>query len=139
MNELIKKLKDKTYVRAFGLMTPEEQECLKKVGKDNCLIFTANSNWKAGNWLCLEFSRGLTYAIKPDYQPEPEFVDLEIVEDDGRLGVYQPESGQFIPLHCLPSRTGFEKFWWEDVSYMPTTNVATRISKGHKVYARLRK
>jgi len=33
MSELINKLKDKKYVRAFGLMAPEEQECYRKVGK----------------------------------------------------------------------------------------------------------
>ena len=27
MNKLIEKLKDKNYVRAFGLMTQEEQDC----------------------------------------------------------------------------------------------------------------
>ena len=39
MNEMIKKLKDENDVRAFGRMTPEEQECFRKVGKKNCLCF----------------------------------------------------------------------------------------------------
>ena len=75
-NELIKRLKDKNYVRAFGLMTPEEQECFRKIGKENCYIYTSEGTW-ACPYQSPGFANKWTYAIKPDYQPEPEFVDLE--------------------------------------------------------------
>ena len=75
MNEMIEKLKDKNYVRAFGLMTPEEQECFRKVGKKNCLCFHG-AQWGEGMGDLYNgndcFNYRFTYAIKPDYQFEPE-------------------------------------------------------------------
>ena len=73
MDELIEKLKDKNYVRAFGLLSLEEQECLRKVNKKKAVImfnvWHENTRWETGRW---NFnSSHLTYAIKPDYPPEP--------------------------------------------------------------------
>ena len=70
MNELIEKLKNKNYVRAFGLMTPEEQECLISVGKINCMWYSMHKWQDASD--TSGFFDDFTYAIKPDYQPEPE-------------------------------------------------------------------
>ena len=148
MNEMIEKLKDKDYVRAFGLMKPEEQECLKKVRKENCVIF--NDTWALPYQLCQPFENRFTYAIKPDYQPEPEFVDLEIVEGkDGFLGVYNKEpipmtNFPFVHLHCLPSLPNFEGFYMPDPvitdghEYLFIGTVARNIAEGKKVYARFR-
>jgi hypothetical protein len=113
---VIEKLKDKKYVRAFGLMSPEEQELLRKANTSNCLFYNPG-----GNWLTIrcdmDFDRDRTYAIKPDYQPEPEYVDLEIVEGkDGFLGVYNKEpipmtNFPFVHIHCLLSLPNFKGFY----------------------------
>ena len=103
MNNLIEKLKDKTYVRAFGLMTPLERECLEKVGKRNCYEFTSH------RWIVPtgdSFFGWLTYAIKPDYQPESEYVDYEIGvgSPDNMLGVYLGKGAlpcPFVQCACL--------------------------------------
>ena len=73
MHELIEKLKDKDYVRAFGLMTLEEQECFRKVGKENLLVYHSDDTWNLS--ICDSFSGNITYAIKPNYQPEPAYKD----------------------------------------------------------------
>ena len=65
---MITKLKDKTKAQAFGLMSPEKQECLKKVGKKNCLSYSILGCWEQVEDEC--FVSVSTYAIKPDYQPE---------------------------------------------------------------------
>ena len=129
MGTMIINLQDKTYVRAFGLLSPEEQECLRKVGRDNCLFYSSFDRWDTvpkGN----TFSKQDTYAIKPDYQPEPETMDLEIKKgnEDGVgggkcwLGIWtnEPEYKDmnfpffFVHLHCLPSMENFEGFYLKD-------------------------
>lgn len=134
--ELLENLQDKTYVRAFGLMSPEEQECYKKATKGNCEIYIY-PDWisqTAPNHTSFNF--GDTYAIKPDYQPEPEHDNLEIKEVKEMLGTY--EKGIFKPLYCLPSLPKFEGFW-VDENPIPTDYVARNISLGKTVYARFRR
>ena len=147
MNELIEKLKDKNYVRVFGLMTPEEQECFMKVGKKNCLFYSLGG-WNIGD---NEFFVDITtYAINPDYQPEPEFVDLEIVQNTDRadkwLGVHGAllASYDFVDLHCLPSLPKFKEFWYyrefgHRVDFCCSGKVASLRDRGETVYARFRK
>ena len=144
MNELIEKLKDKNYVRAFGLMTPEEQECYKKAGKKNCVAYGINL-WGNTNE-CKYFDNYLTYAIKPDYQPEEEFVDYEIeMCEGGFLGVHKKfDDNRVLPheqtyLFCLPSLPNFEGFIEKSVDgTLAIENVARYIDEGKKVYARFR-
>ena len=153
MKELIEKLKDKTYVRAFGLMSPEEQECFKKVKQKNCLIFCTDCSWDETLDIEADYVNIYTYAIKPDYQPEPEFVDLEITkctDSSGvnKLGCWLHDSGLeltgFMHLHCLPSLPNFEGFWHDYDKKMGRryfcniTEAAPKISEGKKVYARFR-
>jgi len=112
---MIEKLKNKKYVRAFGLMKPEEQECFKKAGKVNC------SHYNGDEWdpVCLGlFNRNSTYAIKPDYKPEPEYKDIEITQQGNWLGITRPWAWDysrfpfdFTHLHCLPSLPNFEGFY----------------------------
>ena len=142
MNELIEKLKDRNYVRPFGLMTPEEQECYKKVGKRNCLSFT-NIGWSS--ILIHQFSDYITYVIKPDYQPEREFVDLEVVEEKNCLGVRGTKelsayfTQSFTTLDCLMSLSNFRKFCYEGgIDNLYVEDIATLIYEGKQVYARFR-
>lgn len=158
MNELIEKLKKKGYVRAFGLMTPEEQECFEKVGKKNCIYLLTNEenedSWMDGKYSHKVFKGDTTYAIKPDYQPEPEYVDLEIERCSDSEGIVwlgawseehikPSEKGMKLPypfthLHCLPSLPGFDGFE-VDGNTIPTEYVASNISVGCKVIAKFRK
>jgi len=68
MNELIEKLKKNE--KPFGLMEPEEQECLKKVGKKNCLYASDMTKGWLQAPVNVDFCWGVTYAIKHDYKPE---------------------------------------------------------------------
>lgn len=128
---LIEKLKDKNYVRAFGLMTPDEQECFRKVGYKNC-------NWYSDEWKDKDvdlFYNQSTYAIKPDYQPE--YVDLEIVKNGQWLGVWITSS-EFVKLHELPSLPNFVEFNIEKTRNIFIGDVANERVKGKQVYARFR-
>jgi len=152
--KLIEKLKDKTYVRAFGLMEellPGSQECFEKVGEKNCLRYKGRDESQL--WVqAYLFGKTDTYAIKPDYQPPEEFVDLEIVEHEHFLGVSQSEktAGLFMPhnftrLHCLPSLPNFVEFWTSSGDPIRMRRiaiidaVAKLIREGKKVYARFLK
>ncbi len=124
MKDIIKRLQDKNYVRAFGLMSAEEQRCFRKVGKKNCL-FVSNMEigWKQSPESG-EFCFGVTYAINPDYQPEPEpeFVDYEIELLGGEwLGIKIDKrikwpSGIYFSCRstCLPGLEKFEGFYLKD-------------------------
>jgi len=150
MNEMIEKLKKNE--RPFGLLTLEEQECLKKVSKENCVIF--NETWVTPCRLRQPFENKFTYAIKPDYKPEPEFVDLEIIKDNfGWLGILDVEppiapKADFTHLHCLPSLPGFQCFWEEpkgfhgymlNRAFWTIGLVSPKLDEGKTVYARFRK
>ena len=148
MKELIEKLKDKNYVRPFGLLSPEEQECLKKAGKNNCLVYTVLGDWKKGKAYFINIS---TYAIKPDYQPEPEYEDVEIkVFSTNRLGIvyrqkcFTNPNSIMIPLHELPSLPNFEGFWFDTdtgtrFNFTDDGPVATYRDEGKTVYASFRR
>jgi len=150
--EMIEKLKDKDIAQAFGLLELREQEVMFKVGWKNRIVLTANG-WRDDSDKIANRERShLTFAIKPDYQPEPEFVDLEIVRDcrdstDSWLGVWR-KGHQFLPhafthLHCLPSLPNFNKFWFTDdltgkeckVLYSDVSNAR---DQGNKVFTRFR-
>ena len=152
--ELIEKLKIKYYVRAFGLMLPEEQECFKKVGIKNCIIYGGMCGKQGAEWrdTTAELQGDFTYAIKPDYQPEPEFQDVEIIQQGNWLGITRPWAedysrfpSDFNNLHCLPSLPNFEGFYMPDPvakdghEYLFIGTVARNIAKGKTVYARFRK
>ena len=153
-NELIKRLKDKNYVRAFGLMTPEEKGCFEKVGWDNCIYFANTGSWVTTILArSRTFSQSDTYAIKPDYKPAPEYWDCEI-ERIGRLLMARPQYGMGdiltgpTSIHKLPSLPNFHEFWlWDDYEddkrdkeepiYLE--DVSRLIDKKRKVFARFRK
>ena len=159
MNAMIEKLKDKDYVRAFGLMKPEEQECLRKAGYKNCQKYQGQTGLK-DFWQREEyFNNTDTYRIKPDYQPEPEFVDYLIEVCDGEdgdesdlksfLGVkHKLDNNPILPrehtyLYALPSLPNFECFWYDDIDRgreLPVAyqDVANRIDKKDTVFARFR-
>ena len=149
MNELIEKLKDKNYVRAFGLLELREQECLRKAGRKGCLYY-GSKGWKEK---CADdtFAVYQTYAIKPDYQPEPEYEDVEIkVFSTNRLGIvyrqkcFTNPNSIMIPLHELPSLPNFEGFWFDTdtgtrFNFTDDGPVATYRDEGKTVYASFRR
>jgi hypothetical protein len=142
--ELIEKLKDKTYVRAFGLMLPEEQKCFRDAGTKNCLFLSepAKDFIQAPDDYVL-FYFATTYAIKPDYQPEPEFEDIEIIKQGNWLGITRPWAGDysrfphdFTHLYCLPSLPNFLGFFTGDMK-LRYDEVSTHMQG--KPYVRFRK
>jgi hypothetical protein len=148
MDNLIKKLQDKSYVRAFGLMSPEEQQILATAKYKNRFVFI--SGW-VDDFDGVGGRDEFTFALKPDYQPEPEYVDLEIKQEGHRLAVhsvhpfpvhyYHFMPHNFTPLHCLPSLPNFEGFWVNSPSTPCSFEYISRtIRNGKKtVYARFRK
>ena len=159
MKEMIEKLKDKSYVRAFGLMSEEEQKVFEQTGRPNCLFYSNDNKWETLNKSYDEFYNEMTYAIRPDYQPA--FEDLEIEEDIGiiigtlcprMLGCYYPtKTGDlpretFVKISDLPSLPDFDGFYEEanDLKEglkmgLDIELVARKHYEGKKVFARFRK
>ena len=112
--ELIERMKRNRI--AFGLMTPEDRECLKKVGKENCRFY--NGEWmNPGNVGC--FTNSYVYAIKSGYQLKPEFINIEIELQPYGIGKYVyyslvclfPTTNAYIPIDCLSRLVGFQGFF----------------------------
>lgn len=139
--ELIEKLKDNK--TPFGLLEPEEQECLRNLGKKTCMFYDIGG-WRNCGTAIERFDHTLTYAIKPDYQPELEYVDVEIcIGRNDTLGAWDcANQNEWLPIHCLPSLPDFVKFWLSSPTSEPYranyTNIAGLIDEGKKVYARFR-
>lgn len=145
---LIEQLKDPKQAQPFGLRTPEEQEALKKAGKENCRWLS-----RSGNWIYEEEHKNfpfciiITYILQSDYQPKPEYVDFEIELDDGFYGARSYTcnyKGVLLPftfthLHCLPSLPEFDHFFLEGGQIQHLEHIAESIHNGAKVYARFRK
>ena len=159
MNAMIEKLKDTNYVRAFGLMKPEEQDVLESVGWMNRLVYIPKKWYPDGDKIKYRERTHLTFCIKPGYQPEPEFVDYLIEVCDGEdgdesdlksfLGVkHKLDNNPILPrehtyLYALPSLPNFECFWYDDIDRgreLPVAyqDVANRIDKKDTVFARFR-
>lgn len=78
--EIIIKLKRKDLAQPFGLLNKEEQEVLKKAGKNNLLWLTDMCVWISPVAFSIHPNNISTYILKPDYEPEPEYVDIEITD-----------------------------------------------------------
>ena len=148
MNLIIKKLQDKKFVRPFGLMEeilPGSHEAYQKAKPINCLVYMSNGAWPTSR--PDGFNDTLTYAIKPNYQPGSEYIDLEIKVVDGWLRVNQkdnalPEPHGSLAIHYLPCLPNFECFWYNfegvEIEGITLTIVSKTIDEGKTVYARLR-
>jgi hypothetical protein len=116
MDNLIEKLKNNT--TPYALCSKDEQDCFQWVGRDNLLVFWPDKWHDAANDTHT-MNPHLAYRIKPDYQPQPETVDLLVVSalhTFGKkcltvLGCICTDEDIFIPLHELPSLPGFRGFW----------------------------
>ena len=144
MKDLIEKLKDPKQAQPFCLRSKEEQEILKKAGKQNCLWVGRDEQWHTTEGVL--FAADMCYILKLDYQPEPEYVDIPIIKENGQgwLGITQQDDTDFpdynygfIHLHCIPSIPSFEGFWWMAVK-VAFTDVARHVDEGDKVVARFR-
>lgn len=66
---------------------PELYDIIEKAGSKNCLLLEGTT------WVqALADSLGRTYILKPDYQPDPEYLEIEIEvgEDDGIVSLMKP-------------------------------------------------
>jgi hypothetical protein len=135
--ELVEKLKNKDYVREFGRMSKEEQELYKKVGARNCVRYS--SVLRICGWYdAFDFNEHFSYAIKSNYQPEPEYEDVEIQNWalSGKLGYLDTKLNKFIPLHEIPSMPNFRGFISCGVE-IPMEEVAGALDPKTKVIARM--
>lgn len=151
MIDLIEKLKDNKAHVIFIDLSNEEQQVLWMLKKKG-VVQKLNNEMV---WIEKPETEGLRnidiYRIKPDYQPEPKYVDFEIVKHAQGivqiwwLGVWK-ELHDFLPydfnhLHCLPSLPNFAFFWYEDGCKIPSISIesiANRKAEGKKVFARFR-
>ena len=150
MKDLIKKLKNNEAHRIYADMTKAEQLCLEGLREKNAVELLCDDGekiiWHKEGTSPLFLTS--IYRIKPDYNPEPEYIDLEIEEHKGYLGVWKKTEAakykhlpfQFTHLHALPSLSNFEDFRLDNKSTcIEFEDVASFMSEDHKVYARFRK
>lgn len=138
-NERIEKLKRKDCARQAGWLKkyrPDEHAILDAAGFPCRLRLDSNQQW-VNDTGPLGYSD--TLILKPDYEPELEYEDCEVFLCGGTLGIDKPT---FKPLYSLPGLPGFVGFFRDKASKSQTCSleyIATKIRKGHKVYARFQK
>jgi hypothetical protein len=92
--EIIQALKSNE--KPFGLMGKELQEKAQGIGLDHFEIWRSSEYDKAkwGNPANKYFDYMYTYRLRPDFQEEPERIELEIAKStDGELMVYEEGHG----------------------------------------------
>lgn len=124
--ELIAKLKDVNYVRAFGLMSEEEQRIYKEIGINNCEMLSGFTPSRIPIWDSDGLSAFVflnTYRIKSYYQPLPEYEDIEIITTyiggHKELGIWftlSEDKREWIPLYKIPAMPKFKEFWRKGTS-----------------------
>ena len=110
MDELIEQLKKNTV--QWGLLSPEEQECFRKVGKENCRFYDFWSHTYKPAMPHEIWGREIIYQIDSDYQlepPEPKYYSCPVYSEHGRL--YIQWQGQKLSLHKVLSLADFHGFW----------------------------
>ena len=144
MNDLIEKLKDKEQAMPFWMRTEAEREVLMKAAP-NGLLWTDKRVWPAWKESLTRASQleCNIYILKPDYRPEPEYVDVEIVADGcGQLRLKNSLPGKFgmWPIDMCVRHKDFDYFWYETgpviTSHLAIHDVAPAKRKNKKVFAR---
>ena len=132
--EIIEKLQDPNRAQPFGVLSSEEQGVLKRAGMGWTWRFNEVKCWVE---VCTtEWCNALTYILKPDYKPEPEYEDCEIEHSHQNLMARGgPLSGP-TSIHKLPARPEFVGFFEEDGQRTFNDLIANTIREGHKVIAR---
>ena len=147
--DLINRLKtNENPHRIFADMTAEDQECLKKVGRQNCQYFNSATMWMNLNEIGDNFVATSIYRIKPDYLPEPaksEYIDRPVFKhSDWDLMVNCPD-GIRRCIDSVTHRSDFRGFWLMQKSEAGNEysthvdNIAQHCAGGVEVIARFEK
>ena len=138
---IIEHLKDKSKAQPYGLRTPEEQAVLTTAGKKHALYLRGctNAKWDKPVNDGSPYYEDCTYILNPDYQPEPEFLDIEVVRVEGEIRLKEncPNS-QYTYLWWAQCDKDFVGFL-TDEGWIAFDRVATTLYGRKKVVARFRK
>lgn len=132
MNDLIEKLKDKKQARPYFLCTEEEQRILNKAGCEGIWMLDSAGMWGTPTRKPSAYI-GQCYVLKSDYQPKPEYTDIEI-KYCGTLLI-----ADNLAIHNLVSRRNFVGFYRKSTigdQIVSVDSIAGRIRHGDKVVAR---
>ncbi len=136
--EMIEMLKDKSKARPLGLLSKEEQGILTEAGRYNCLYYDWRNTWI--EWHENTLYSNNTYILKPDYRPEPEYVEIEVVVvGNGVLMLKRPSpNARYQEISNIVGDKDFHEFK-DNKTGVCTKNpgsVPAWKREGHKVYAR---
>ena len=136
---LIEKLQNNDDYRIFGVMSPDEQQCLRDVGQDNreylrgdldVLLWTRTS--------LKEIYMATCYRIKADYQPKQEHEKCKIFKAGNTLK-YQREYLSEQPISNVVNEADFAGFCTKIDKCVQLGDVATLRAGGHEVVAQFRR
>ena len=140
MKELIEKLKDPKQAQAYWMRTIEEQSILFKAGPERTLIVDCGNKHGRKHYVELSEWREQMIILKPDYEPEPEYEDIDIVVKGHWLILqHSPQLGMSCCVNTAVTNRNFIGFFATFSNYenrMALPDIATRIREGHKVCAR---
>ncbi len=79
LQERIEKLKKPELAQPLALLSEEEQAIFKKAGPDN-MLWLVDCGARRGTWADAGSGKnpGHTYILKPKYEPDPEYIEIEL-------------------------------------------------------------
>lgn len=103
--ERIEKLQDRNRAQPFWLRNKEEQAVLVTAGPKNCLCLSHDDpqgfQARTGPTVTSYTER---YILKPDYKPEPEYIEIEIEIDS---------EGMCVLKESVPG-CDYKMLWWAE-------------------------
>lgn len=114
--ELIEALKDNKV--PFGLMSSEMQAMARDIGFAEFECYENSNKYEWGPLRIFQeynFGQEYTYRLRPDYQPEPELVEIPVLPDDDTGTLYFDNS----LLYEAISNPDFIGFKYEDGKILP--------------------
>jgi len=143
MNEqaLIEKLKKPELAQPFALLSEKEQSIFIQQAKlEGCLFLSDTADWlilRQGNG---HFKQHFTYILKPDWEPEPEYLDIAVVNRGGSLQIETKAPSTSIMFIDGVCRDHTFRGWFatshNEYRVNGTEVVAEAFDKGHKPFAR---
>jgi len=142
--EIITKLKNKDTAQAFGICTLEERIMYRKAGKENCVAVDSSGNWRHPNTLDsnTDFDNRLTYAIKPDWEPEQGYEDRPVyIDKDGLCRTTIPRTKDTWNVMVAAGDKDFEEYYYLNKMYCVAFphKVSSHMADGKTVFGRFRK
>ena len=139
--EIIRELKDKPNVKAFGQYSVEVRLIYEKAGLENCLVLNRDKAWRTP---LAGFAWDCTYAIKPDWEPESKYATRKVYSNNRAWAVIDiPDVGLSYSIIVAAAHKDFITYFWLTENHaiveISPFKVVNLMNKGKEVFGTFRR